>query len=103
MIAMAAFVAVMAAAALAFWCAALVLPGGVRGAIGAMGPGATSLFGALHLPAAIAGLLLWQWRRRRLRPLPRVALEAATIYFWAAVAMGLVFNAIAAGLLGAIS
>ena len=51
----------------------------------------------------IAGLLLWQWRRRRLRPLPRVALEAATIYFWAAVATGLIFNAIAAGLLGAIS
>lgn len=97
------FVALMSAAALGFWSTALVVPGGVRGVIGGIGPGATSLFGALHLPAAVAGLLLWQWWRREMRPLLRVALEAATTYFWAAVLVGLLFNAIAAGLLGAIS
>ncbi len=97
------FVAIMSAAALGFWSTALVVQGGIRGVIGGIGPGATSLFGALHLPAAVAGLLLWQWRRRGMPPLPRVALEAATIYFWAAVLVGLLFNAIAAGLLGAIS
>jgi hypothetical protein len=92
---MAAFLGAMAAASLAFWVAALVLPGGTRAVIGGMGPGVMSLFGALHVPAAIAGVLLWQWRRHGLGPRARTLLEAATIYFWAVILVGLFFGFIA--------
>ena len=94
---MAGFLGLMAAAASVFWLAALAF--GIRGAIHGIGPGSASLFFAMHIPAAIAGLLLWQWRRRELRPAIRVALEAATLYFWLAVLLGLLFNLLAASIL----
>jgi hypothetical protein len=54
--------------------------------------GVTTIFGTLHILAAITGVLLWQWERHRLPPLIRVALEAATLYFCLAVLVSIFFN-----------
>lgn len=97
---MAGFVGAEAIAALLFWMAALI--SGMRGVLDAMGPTLVSLFVALHIPAAIAGILLWQWTRRTLRPAVRVVLEAATLYFGLAVIVGLLVNVMAASLLDAL-
>jgi hypothetical protein len=42
---------------------------------------------------------LWQWERHRLRPLTRVALEAATVYFCLAVLVSIFFNLLATTIL----
>lgn len=94
---MAAFLGAMTAAAVAFWLAALAF--GMNSVLQGMGAAAASLFVALHIPAAIAGILLWQWKRCDLRPAHRAALEAATLYFCLAVLFGLVLNLLAASLL----
>jgi hypothetical protein len=65
---MAVFFAAMTVAALAFWAAAVVLPGGIGGVIGLIGFGVMTIFGTLHILAAVTGVLLWQWERHRLRP-----------------------------------
>lgn len=89
---MAGFLVLMTGAAVLFWGAALIWTGGVRGVMAAMGPGAMALFGSLHIPAAITGVLLWQWYRAQLSPRLRVGLEAATLYFGGAVLLGLFLN-----------
>jgi class 3 adenylate cyclase len=96
---MAVFFAAMAVCALAFWIAAVVIPGGVSGVIGLIGYAVTTIFGTLHILAAITGVLLWQWERHRLRPLIRVALEAATVYFCLAVLVSIFFNLLATTIL----
>ncbi|MDG4647108.1 hypothetical protein P6F26_01505 [Roseibacterium sp. SDUM158017] len=96
---MALFLGGMAACALVFWFAALVWPDGIAGLMAYLGPGPVSLFGALHVLAAVTGILLWQWRRTSLRPVARVALEAATLYFGLAVVLGLISAYMAASLL----
>jgi hypothetical protein len=68
---MAVFFAVMTVAALAFWAAAVVVPGGISGVIGLIGYATMTIFGTFHILAAVTGVLLWQWERHRLRPLMR--------------------------------
>lgn len=82
----------MAAAALAFWIGGLVWPGGLRGLIASLSAGAVAIFLSLHIPAAIVGILLWQWRRHAMPPRRRVMLEAATLYFGLAVLFGIFMN-----------
>ena len=93
------FFGAMSLAALAFWLAALVLPGGVQGVIALIGLGAMTLFGTFHILAAITGILLWQWERQRLGPRGRVLLEAATLYFALVVLVSIFFNYLAATIL----
>jgi hypothetical protein len=92
---MAVFFAVMTVCALAFWLAALVVPGGIPGVIGLIGIGAMTLFGTFHILAAVTGVLLWQWERHRLRPVTKASLEASTIYFCIAVLASIFFNYLA--------
>lgn len=96
---MAAFFSGMALCALGFWLAVLVLPGGVQGVIALIGLSAMTIFGALHILAAVTGVLLWQWERHGLRPVLRVGLEAATVYFCLAVLLSIFFNYLAATVL----
>jgi len=100
---LATFFAAMAALALAFWLSALAISGGIAGAIGLWGSGFVAVFGALHIPAAITGILLWHWRRHAMPPLRRAALEAATLYFVAAVALSIFFNYLAMSVLDGMS
>ena len=86
--------------ALAFWVGGLIWPGGLRGLIAALGPGAVAILLSLHIPAAIVGILLWQWRRSGLGPRTRVALEAATVYFCLCVLLGIFMNVLLVQLLG---
>ena len=99
LILMVGFFGAMAVSALLFWLGALVWTGGIRGLMASLGPGATALFVTLHIPAAIVGILLWQWLRRGLSPLRRVLLEAATLYFCLAVVLGIFMNYVMASLL----
>ncbi len=101
--AMAAFFVAMTLAALVFWVLALVLPGGITGAIAFVGPTGIAIVGALHIPTAIVGILLWQWYRRRLPALQRVALEAATLYFGLLVLISIFFNYLAVSFFDSIS
>lgn len=96
---MAVFVAAMALAAALFWTLSLLWPGGPGGLVDALDAGAVAVFGALHIPAAVAGILLLQWRRPGLPPTLRVALEAATLYFGLAVLAGLFLNYLLASFL----
>jgi hypothetical protein len=100
---MALFLGIMAVSALAFWSLSLIWSGGLSGVMAAMGPGLTSLFAAFHIPAAVVAVLLWQWTRRDLSPVLRVALEASVLYFWGAVLTGLFFNYLAASFMGRFS
>lgn len=93
------FFAAMAVAAVAFWAASAVAAQGVRGVIEMVGPSAIAIFGALHIPAAIVGILLLQWRRPALPAPYRVALEAGTIYFGGAVLVSIFFNYLAVTLM----
>jgi len=93
------FLVMMSVSALLFWLAALLAPGGVRSVIEAVGFAAFTVFGALHIVAAITGILLWQWERHGLHPYQRVALEAATLYFGLAVLISIALNYLAASLL----
>ena len=90
--AMAGFFWAMSGAALAFWMAGVIWAGGLRGLMASLGPGAVALFGALHIPAAICGILLWQWRRHAMPLRRRVMLEGATLYFGLAVLFGIFLN-----------
>jgi len=96
---MAAIFWAMAAAALAFWAASAVWPDGITGVIEAIGPTATVLFATLHIPAAVIGILLWQWRRHSLPARRRVMLEAATLYFGLAVLFSIFMNYLATRIL----
>jgi peptidoglycan/LPS O-acetylase OafA/YrhL len=58
----------------------------------ALGPEAVATLVALHIPAAIIGILLWQWTRHDLPARKRVLLEAATLYFGLAVLLGIFLN-----------
>jgi hypothetical protein len=100
---MAVFVAALAAAALGFWAVSLFWPGGPGALAAALPRQGVAIFGALHIPAAVAGLLLWQWRRTHLRPALRIALEAAVLYFWAVLLAGIFFNHLAASFLARFS
>lgn len=86
---MALFFWAMAGSALSFWVAGAIWPDGVQGLIGALGPGLVAVFATLHIPAAIAGILLWQWKRHGLPSRLRVMLEAATLYFMVSVLLGM--------------
>ena len=97
------FFAAMALCALVFWITAVFWPGGPVGLSRDLPRGGLALFAALHIPAAVVGVLLWQWYRHALPPRRRVALEAATIYFWAVVLIGLLFNYLAASFMGRMS
>lgn len=90
--AMTGFFSAMVLSALLFWVLSLVWSGGISGLIASIGPGIIAVFGSLHIPAAIAGILLWQWRRRELPPVRRVILEAGTVYFILAVVFGMFMN-----------
>ena len=92
----------MSAAALAFWIGGVVWPGGLRGVMASMGNGTMALFGAFHIPAAICGILLWQWRRRSLLPRYRVMLEGATLYFGLAVLFGIFLNYLLVSTMGSV-
>jgi hypothetical protein len=83
---------VMAASALAFWVAGVVWQGGLPGLLASMGPGTVAVFATMHIPAAIAGILLWQWTRRALSRRRRVMMEAAVLYFMASVLIGIFLN-----------
>jgi hypothetical protein len=87
-----AFFWTVALAALSFWVLSLVWPNGPAGLILALGAGAGAVFVTLHVPAAITGLLLWQWRRPVMPPRRRVLHETATLYFGSAVAVGMAGN-----------
>jgi peptidoglycan/LPS O-acetylase OafA/YrhL len=89
---MAACVWAMAAAATGFWLGGLLWPGGLPAVIAAAGHATVATFVALHIPAAIAGVLLLHWRRRAMPRLTRVMLEAATLYFGLAVILGMFLN-----------
>jgi len=82
----------MAGAALLFWLGGVIWAGGLSGLMAALGPGAVALFGALHIPAAICGVLLWQWQRHGMPPRKRVLLEGAALYFGLAVLIGIFLN-----------
>lgn len=92
LLAMIAFFWVMSAAALLFWIGGLLGSGGLTGLMAALGPGATATLIALHIPAAVVGILLWQWTRHALPVRRRVLLEAATLYFILAVLLGIFLN-----------
>lgn len=96
---LAAFQAAMTLAALLFWLGILVSPSGFSGVASLIGASAVAIFSVLHIPAAVAGILLWQWRRPVLRKWQRVALEASTIYFGLAVLVSIFFNYLAASLI----
>jgi len=96
---LAAFFAVMALCALAFWTSSAVAAAGTSGVISAVGPSAIAIFGALHIPAAIVGVLLLQWRRPMLSLPFRLALEAGTLYFGLAVLISIFFNYLAVSLM----
>jgi hypothetical protein len=97
---MAAFFWGMSAAALAFWLGGVLWPGGLRGLMASLGPGIVALFGAFHIPAAICGILLWQWQRHDLPARKRVLLEAATLYFALAVLFGIFLNYLLVSIMG---
>ncbi|MHA7886107.1 MULTISPECIES: hypothetical protein [Roseicyclus] len=82
----------VAAASLLFWLGGLLWPGGLSGLMAALGPGAIATLVTLHIPAAIIGILLWQWTRAGLSPRRRVLLEAATAYFILSVILGIFLN-----------
>lgn len=82
----------MSGSALAFWLAGAVWPGGLQGLIASLGPGTVAIFATLHIPAAVAGILLWQWKRHGLPRRQRVVLEAAVLYFILAVLLGMFLN-----------
>ncbi|MBF9057853.1 hypothetical protein HKCCSP123_01535 [Rhodobacterales bacterium HKCCSP123] len=82
----------VAAAALLFWLGGLLWPGGLGGLMAALGPGAVATLVTLHIPAAVMGILLWQWTRHALSMRHRVLLEAATLYFCLAVLLGIFLN-----------
>lgn len=86
------FFVTMSAAALAFWVAGAVWSDGVSGLIASLGPGTVAVFASLHIPAAIVGMLLWQWRRHGLPRRRRVMLEAAVLYFMLSVLIGMFLN-----------
>jgi hypothetical protein len=89
---MAGFFWAMSMAALLFWLGGVAWPGGLSGLMAALGPGAVASFVALHVPAAITGILLWQWTRAGMPARRRVLLEAATGYFILAVVFGFFLN-----------
>jgi hypothetical protein len=82
----------VAVASLAFWVGGLLWPGGLPALMAALGPEAVATLVALHIPAAIIGILLWQWTRHDLPARKRVLLEAATLYFGLAVLLGIFLN-----------
>ena len=92
----------MATVALLFWVGGVVWPGGLRGVMAAMGNGAVAVFGAFHIPAAICGILLWQWHRHTMAPRFRVMLEGATLYFGLAVLFGIFLNYLLVSTMGSV-
>jgi len=100
--AMKAFFWGMSGAALLFWAGGVIWSGGLQGLMAALGPGAVSLFAALHIPAAITGVLLWQWTRHGLPPRRRVMLEGAALYFGLAVLLGIFLNYLLVSTMGAV-
>jgi hypothetical protein len=99
---MSAFFWAMSLAAVLFWVGGVVWPGGLRGVMASIGPGAMSVFGAFHIPAAICGILLWQWQRHILPPRKRVMLKGAALYFGLAVLFGIFLNYLLVSTMGAV-
>jgi len=89
----------MAAAALAFWAAAAIWSDGLDGLVSALDPATVAVFAMMHIPAAIIGVLLWQWRRHAMPLHRRVMLEAATLYFGLAVLFSIFMNYLAVRML----
>lgn len=85
----------MAAVALGFWVAAAIWSDGLGGLVGALNQAAVAVFAMMHIPAAIIGILLWQWRRHVMPLRRRVMLEAATLYFGLAVLFSIFMNYLA--------
>lgn len=85
--------------ALLFWSGALIWRGGMGGLIESLGDGIVTGFVTLHIPAAIAGLLLLQWKRDAMPVRRRVLLEAATLYFGLAVLFGMFMSYVAVSVL----
>lgn len=92
----------MSLAAVLFWLGGVVWPGGLRGVIASVGPGTMAVFGAFHIPAAICGILLWQWQRHILPPRRRVILEGAALYFCLSVLLGIFLNYLLVSVMGAV-
>lgn len=78
--------------ALAFWMLSLVWPDGPGGLILSLGAATGAVFATAHVPAAIAGILLWHWHHAAMAPRRRVLLETATVYFGSAVAISMAGN-----------
>lgn len=91
-VALEAFFWTIAASALTFWVLSLAWPGGPAKLILALGAMAGAFFVTMHVPAAIAGVLLWHWCKPKMPPRRRVLHETATAYFGSAVAVSLVGN-----------
>ena len=100
LVCMKAFFWAMSAAALVVWLGGVAWPGGLRGLMADLGPGVVALFGAFHIPAAICGILLWQWTRHGLPVRGRVLLEGATLYFVLTVLLGIFMNYLLVSLVG---
>jgi hypothetical protein len=90
----------MAAGALVFWGLGVIWDGGVRGLMAAMGPGPVAAFVAAHIPAAVVGVLLWQWQRHGMPARRRVMLEAATVYFLLTIAVSIFLNVLLVSAMG---
>jgi hypothetical protein len=88
------FFAAMSACALAFWAAAVVVPGGIGGVIGLVGFGVMTIFGTLHILAAdhrrppcgngnggvCPRCSVSRWRRRRCISASRCWLRSSSTY-----------------------
>ncbi|WP_439136563.1 hypothetical protein [Roseicyclus sp.] len=82
----------MTLCALAFWVAGTFWRGGLSGVIASLGTGSVAIFATFHIPAAVVGILLWQWQRHGLTKARRVFLEGATLYFMGSVLLGIFLN-----------
>lgn len=92
--AMAIFFYGVAVTALGLWILVAVAPSGITGVAALLGIAGVSLILALHIPAGISGLLLWQWYRDAMPPRMRAVHETATVYFGASVGVFLAANAV---------
>jgi hypothetical protein len=82
------FLGLMSLAAITIWGMVLILGEGMAGLMGGLGLSLIAVFVALHIPAAIVGVLLWHWVRHDISLANRVLLAGATLYFVAAIGIG---------------
>ena len=92
-------------AALLFWIGGVIWPGGLRGLMAALGPGAVALFGALHIPAAIhggGGVAVAMAAPRPAAAQAGAAGGGAALYFGLAVLFGIFLNYLLVSAMGSV-